>query len=710
MAGQFRRDASTGWSGMRSREEVTVTIDGQEHAGFSLFDSTWPGTCAASGFAYLKGAQIAWGAPIGPDGKPGKKIAVLYPQQTAALSSAQQHIKAGKEVPANVLDALRSHDGPLPPQVAALLCPSSQQRKAPAPVKRAFVPDCFQEAFITAFLTGVLHILCFAGAGSGKSTVARELLRRARLQNPARVRRVLVLMFNDKNRKETDKELKKLPAATVNVNGRKIPCSTAVHTFHSYGASLISAAFPGKNSVRYQTGKSRTTPKTDIILSEQGKDICSVLGLAETPFFRSVNAATALTSKAKRKCLDGRNVDAVQALIADPLSPIDLAGADPATVAQIACQILKRSVPQPGNVQIIDFDDMVWWPAMGFAGIEVGEFDTVVGDEAQDLDECQHRILQALICKGAQAVVIGDPCQAIYGWRTGVMKDDGEQEGDGDSIRVLKARIGRDKRGLQSFPMPVNYRCGKSIVRAANDVGYGWENLQAAPDAIEGVVGTCSFSEMVARAEPGDAIISRVNNGTIEASLAFLEAGKPVRILGGGDAAKDICGAIEAVAGKQTMPIDRFLTALDRWEEKQIARLSEAQGMSLTLETLKNQCHCARLLAARDTVTIDGQVFQIRTSRDLSAVVYALVVDSDGDKGTAVNVMTGHKCKGLQFRRVFNLTPDLYPHPRATGPQIQQEYNLLGVVKTRAEQEYWEVEGMDEEAEREVLALEEAHS
>jgi superfamily I DNA/RNA helicase len=56
----------------------------------------------------------------------------------------------------------------------------------------------------------------------------------------------------------------------------------------------------------------------------------------------------------------------------------------------------------------------------------------------------------------------------------------------------------------------------------------------------------------------------------------------------------------------------------------------------------------------------------------------------------AIQYMTGHKCKGLEFDTVFLLRLDLCPHPKAKSEKFKaQDKNLLYVMKSRAMKELY---------------------
>jgi UvrD/REP helicase N-terminal domain/UvrD-like helicase C-terminal domain len=689
---QFRRTASSGWSGVDSGR-VAVMIKGKEYPDFLPLTSKFPGLVKkGTGDANLEidypvGCKIAWGK--GPE---GKNCAVIYPQSTAIVQVASILLARKADIPDRLMELLKAFDGPLPPDVAELIEPKKEQKKdITEPKKKKIIFDAFQEKIIEAFLSLIIHVVCMAGAGSGKSTLAREMVRRAREKTPEKVRNVLFLMFNSKNREETDLELRKLPPAFYKEGNRREVCSLVVHTFHSYGKSRISARFPGRESVKLQDGD-RKRPKLDIVAEEAMDKLRNLSGLNEIQYAKALPASRDLTKKAKAANLNHTQKTEVLALITSPLAPVDLAGNDPDAVATIACGLLKICEPNTKeSMQVIDFSDMPWWLSQGFAGIDVERYDVVFVDEAQDLCPAYHEIVRRLEAAGARIVIVGDSAQAINGWAGA----------SSHSIPELSALIGKSTRGIQPYPMPINYRCSAAVIRKANGVP-GWEGLRPCDEAPEGKTGEVNSSELLEIVQPGDALISRVNSVLIEWAMLLLEAGKPVRLFGGGEAARDITGIIEQVSRGRVMRLEDgngFLAALDRYEESQTERLQNSPGMGMKLETIRNQAQCCRIIAARQTVRIHGRDYHLRTSADLIAVVNALVVDDKGSKERAINIMTGHRCKGLQFKRVFNLTPTLFPHPRSVGEeQVQQEFNLLGVVITRAELEEYDLldSGLDE--------------
>ena len=91
----------------------------------------------------------------------------------------------------------------------------------------------------------------------------------------------------------------------------------------------------------------------------------------------------------------------------------------------------------------------------------------VLLDEYQDTSIAQRHLLQALFSEGHPVTAVGDPCQAIYGWR-GASVDNIEQfpqhfPAIRDGVMESSAR----------YPLSFNRRSGPSILSVANDLSRG---------------------------------------------------------------------------------------------------------------------------------------------------------------------------------------------------------------------------------------------
>ena len=85
----------------------------------------------------------------------------------------------------------------------------------------------------------------------------------------------------------------------------------------------------------------------------------------------------------------------------------------------------------------------------------------VLLDEYQDTSVAQRRMLAALFGGGHPVTAVGDPCQAIYGWR-------GASVANIDDFPEHFRR--RDGRSARVFELSVNQRSGGRLLRLANAV------------------------------------------------------------------------------------------------------------------------------------------------------------------------------------------------------------------------------------------------
>ncbi len=110
----------------------------------------------------------------------------------------------------------------------------------------------------------------------------------------------------------------------------------------------------------------------------------------------------------------------------------------------------------------VDFDDLVLLAAEAlerdteFAARVRGKFRALCVDEFQDLDEAQYRLMRLVAPEIANLCVIGDPDQAIYGFRGA----------DASSF----ARLAKDHPAAKTLRLRKNYRSSGTIVQAASQV------------------------------------------------------------------------------------------------------------------------------------------------------------------------------------------------------------------------------------------------
>jgi DNA helicase-2/ATP-dependent DNA helicase PcrA len=303
----------------------------------------------------------------------------------------------------------------------------------------------------------------------------------------------------------------------------------------------------------------------------------------------------------------------------------------------------------------IDFDDMIWIPNV--LGLKMRQFDCVFIDEAQDLNRAQIELALASVRPGGRIVSVGDEHQAIYGFRGA----------DSNAIQNIV-----DRMGSKRMPLSVTYRCAKSIVEMAKTLV---PNIEAAPNAEEGLVEEMSINKLDTMVRPGDFILSRVNAPLIKWCLALLKAHIPANVQG-----RDLGKSLIAMIKKsKATDVDAFLSWLTEWETMEVERLLKAKRDS---SVISDKADCLRTLS-------EGT----RSLQDVKGNIDKLF--HDGDDHNRVILSSIHKSKGLERDRVFVLR-DTLRHGKVSrdgSPPSMEESNLAYVAFTRAKQSLYLVSG-----------------
>jgi DNA helicase-2/ATP-dependent DNA helicase PcrA len=218
-------------------------------------------------------------------------------------------------------------------------------------------------------------LIIVAGPGSGKTRTLAHRLAHLVVERGVDARRCLAITFTRRAAQELRDRLASL------IPGRRD--QVCVHTFHSLGLEMLRqhAELAGLGGGFRIAGESERTA----LLSD-------VLDVSE----RKARTLLSAISRLKRT----------------------RAAADQDVAAAMAAY--QRALAARGW---IDFDDLVGRaldllaaePAIAAGSRE--RFDQICVDEFQDVDEQQYRLLQCLALPGGDICVIGDPDQAIYGFR-----------------------------------------------------------------------------------------------------------------------------------------------------------------------------------------------------------------------------------------------------------------------------------------------------
>ena len=468
-----------------------------------------------------------------------------------------------------------------------------------------------QQAIFDDVGKGDGNLVVEARAGTGKTTTIVEALGHVPSGETT-----LMVAFN----KGIAKEL-----------GEKAPASARVATLHSFGFGAVRRAYP---NVRVEEGKTR------LLLQQKFPEVKSKMR----------TAASKLVGLAKANLLPDGDSEAANVFQLDALLDAYWIAdfddeRDRRQVAVMALWLIEQSRDPMASGNTIDFDDMVWLPVVH--QLSLFRNDRVFVDEAQDLNPCQHVLVEMAVKKYGRLCAIGDSRQAIYGFRGA----------SSNSMQRIETKF-----GARRLPLSVTYRCPKKVVAAV--VAYV-PDYSAGENNPEGVVDDCYEERMLAEARPGDFILSRINAPLIKHCLAFIRAGKRATVLGR-NIGRSMGSLIEQSNAVDVPALEKYV---ETWCDKEVQRILRRDPES-EIGHLADRRDCMLALCERaETVT---QV------KDRVNEMFG-----DGDPKDCIALSSTHRANGLERDRVWMLR-DTYLRGKR---QSQEEINLFYVACTRSKQE-----------------------
>jgi len=298
---------------------------------------------------------------------------------------------------------------------------------------------------------------------------------------------------------------------------------------------------------------------------------------------------------------------------------------------------------------MVDFDDMLYFAVRD--GLVLPKYDFIFVDEAQDTNAIQRAILRKLMNAGTRIIAVGDPAQAIYGFRGA----------DSDSLDLIATEF-----NCTRLPLSISYRCPQAVVNFARQWVSHIEPAATAPEGSVEMLGTKWDSSVF---QANDLVVCRTTAPVITLAYSLLKARVPVRVMG-----REIGQGLKNLINKQNAhTIDALVEKLEvyrtREVEKATAKMEDAKA-----EAINDKVDAVLCL-------IDGLDEGDRSINSLMSVIDTLF--ADGVNKTVL--ATIHKAKGLEADRVFWLNSSACPAKWARQDwQKQQELNLCYVATTRA--------------------------
>lgn len=298
---------------------------------------------------------------------------------------------------------------------------------------------------------------------------------------------------------------------------------------------------------------------------------------------------------------------------------------------------------------MVDFDDLLYIAVKD--GIQLPKFDFVFVDEAQDTNAIQRALLRKIVHPGSRIIAVGDPAQAIYGFRGA----------DSESLNLIASEF-----NCERLPLTVSYRCAASIIGAARQYV---DHIEAAPNAPEGEVVDLGneWDHKILGAD--DLVVCRNTKPLVALAYKLLRAKVPAKILG-----REIGQGLKSLIGKmKSNDVDSLILKLEAWASREVDK-AIAKQLDAKVDAIQDKADAILCL-------IDGLDEDNRTIDALVAVIDQLFANTVN----ATTLATIHKAKGLEADKVFWLNSSLCPAKWAKMAwQKQQELNLCYVATTRA--------------------------
>lgn len=525
-------------------------------------------------------------------------------------------------------------------------------------------------------------LLIVAGPGAGKTRTLVERLARQVTDGNVDPAAILALTFSNRAARELAERLNaRLAASTVH---------PTVSTFHRLGFRFIS-------EYRERLG----LPALIGILAEED---------AEDLF-----AASAV----------GAETDRVAALadLEPALAEVfDGATGDPTELRQRTARALALAPAYTAAKRArgaLDFTDLLLLPLLLLAEHEdvrlayKQRWRHVVVDEYQDVNVLQYLLLRLLCPAGSDLCVIGDPDQAIYGFR-------------GADVRYF-LRFRTDYPDARQVALTRNYRSSRTIVRASAQVIAGnslldrrtlWSDLpgperlmvSALPtpraeaeyvvQTIEGLLGGIShFSVDSGRGGDGTghnlgfndiAVLYRTHALGEDVRLALERSGIPYQRAARQDIFRrpDVRKVVALLALARHPDNAEALAMMRKLDVPEcaahagaLAALSPTRALleaclvlGITQADLQDAAWIALLRRAEESETLDAYLQRLALERD---------IDLYDPRAARVALMTAHAAKGLEWAVVFMIGCEEgnFPHPAAPD---DEERRLFYVGMTRA--------------------------
>lgn len=479
--------------------------------------------------------------------------------------------------------------------------------------------NSYQEKIFDWALNGEGNAIVGAVAGSGKTTTIEETIKRLGFGQ------ILYTVFNRHNR---DSAVKKFGSIAT------------IKTIHQLGYAMIVRETGIK---RLNLNEYKYWDLAEEITSKQDWEDAGAARLAKLSLLKLFGMARLTLTPMDNEfdiymLADKYGIDIEQWMIPGLL------------------QLLEYGVNQTKTSGDIDFDDMIFMPVFLEAVAE--KYDFVLVDEAQDLSNCQRKVVMEHLGPDSRIIAVGDEFQSIYGFAGANPESYLRMKTDTNAAELM---------------LSVCYRCPKSHLRLAQELV---PHIEWAPNAKEGTILYKSEKDLPSIAQGQDLILARTTAPLIRGCIRLIRNRIPATVRGR-DIGAQIVSAIKKASKDRIYTEEgfygQFMADLEKYHEIERKKILARRGSELALQSLQDKVDC--VLEILD-----------ETNATSTETMIKFLSDMFSDKMSFINFSTIHRAKGLEADRILIMEPSkmTLSWKGQTKEQAQQEQNAKYVGLTRS--------------------------
>ncbi len=541
-------------------------------------------------------------------------------------------------------------------------------------------------------------VIVLAGAGSGKTRVLTYKVAYLINEKQINPRNILMVTFTNKAAGEMKERIEKL------VGFNKAPMAT---TFHSFAARLL-------RKEGYLIG----IPKSFVIYDQLDQlDAIKTVMQSMNINSKKINPKSVLNtiSQAKNEMLTpSKYVNYARGYFQEAVSKI----------YPVYQEFLKKNYA-------LDFDDLLLEIVRFLKTSPRGEYyqeqyQYVLIDEYQDTNKTQYEISKLLSSKHKNICIVGDASQSIYSWRGADFKNITNFQRDFHPVTIvhLEQNYRSTQKILESAHNIISHNITHPILKlwTTNGDGEDIEYFEADNEQDEGIYVLQKISELVNNSSNNItlsdiAVLYRTNAQSRVIEEVLLHKGIPYKIVGAvrfydRKEIKDLLSYLKFIANPKDSVAFKRIGKIGKRKQKLFLEVFEdvtSKGINIIptidiLDTVVKKTDYLSLFDPKDEK--DKQ--RLENIKELRSVAtqfenltdflenVALIEQehfpngkpSKFYKNEAVNLLTIHAAKGLEFKAVFlvGMEEGLFPHSQALMDknEMEEERRLCYVAITRA--------------------------